>query len=83
MGFFAALSLAERLKVLRPALVNLHALQGAARVDAAAGACAYFQGFDAVFVKSNWEWVVDAFAREMLGPCAVPRSTPVLLTARR
>ena len=74
MGFREALQLLGALGEARPTLLNLADLTGAHGSAVRAEACGYVERFDAVLVKSNWEWAVDRFARDFLAGCAVPRA---------
>jgi hypothetical protein len=73
VGFVQAMQLLEGLGTLRFTMLNLMALNALDGGKVRGEACGYFEAFDVVFVKSNFQYHVDVFARDFLRACAVPR----------
>ena len=73
VGFLQAMRLLENLGKLRFTMLNLMDLNYLDGALVRSEACSYFEAFDVVFVKSNFQYHVDEFARDFLRACAVPR----------
>ena len=72
VGFLSALELLEASGRYAFTYVNLDGFTGVDSRFARVHACpSYFEYFDHVWIKSNWNWVVDQFARTILVECKV------------
>ena len=73
VGFLQAMRLLESLGKLKFTMLNLMDLNYLDGDTVRNEACSYFEAFDVVFIKSNFQYHVDEFARDFLHACAVPR----------